>query len=98
MSLEDTHTHTHAQSNFIDSRAVAIKSTGRRAATQAATQDADRIVQRYVSMNVCVCVFMFGTCLWPRKLTKADKSPMKLKTKSASAKFEKGKGKEEKKI
>lgn len=60
MSLEDTHTHTHAQSNFIDSRAVAIKSTGRRAQAQAATQDPDRIVQRYVSVHVrvyvCLCL------------------------------------------
>lgn len=43
-------------------------------------------------------MFMFGTCLWPRKLTKADKTPMKLKTKSASAKREKGEGKREDKI
>lgn len=77
---------------------MAIKSTGRRAETLAAAQDADRIVQRYVSVRVCVCMFMFGTCLWPRKLTKADKSPTKLKTKSASAKSEKWEGKEENKI
>lgn len=50
-----TAAHTYAQSNFIDSRAEAIKSWGGERDTQAA-QDAD-------SMCVCVCVmyamFMF---------------------------------------